>query len=121
MNKLKLYKQYILVAVFFLFFLLTVPYLVKLLTPCLQAIPGATYSHEECVLTLALDRFMLLSLFGFILSILYLFFFVYPRSLKKILIVAIILAGAIVFSYLNYIPLSERAIKGASIIIFEPK
>lgn len=116
----KIFRPYIVIITLFFFFLLTIPSFVKLWTPCLNRIPGKTYTHQECVLSLALDRFMLLAMIGFIVGILYLFLFVYPRSLKKILAVAIILAGAIVFSYLNYIPESERAIKGANIIIYDP-
>lgn len=121
LKKLKPVVPYILVFLIFCFYLLTIPHFVKLLTPCLQKIPGQVYEHSECVITLALDRFMIFSLVGFAASVLYLFFTVHPRSFKRIIFVATIMAIVIILAYLHYIPESELALKNAQIVIYSPK
>ena len=113
-------KIYFVVIGLFLFYLLVIPQIINRITPCLARIPGYTYTHEECVVTLVLDRFMLLALLGFVAANLYIFFAVHPRSFKKITALAITLALLIIFSYYQYIPVSERAVKSAPIILFDP-
>ncbi|RJR16479.1 hypothetical protein C4579_00140 [Candidatus Microgenomates bacterium] len=113
-------RTYLIVAGLFLFYLLVIPHIVTQITPCMQRLPGSTYAHEECVVTLALDRFMLFALLGFVPAVLYVFYTVYPRSLKKIAVLSLIMALAIIVAYYQYIPVSERAIKNAPIILFDP-
>lgn len=118
-NKLKRYVPYLITLIAFIFYLLTLPSVIKLLIPCLSRLPGQSYSHEECVITFALDRFMVLSLIGFAIAILGLFLLVYPRSLKLLGLTGFILAVCIIFAYLQYIPESERQIKRAPIYFNE--
>ncbi len=60
---------------------------------------------------------MLLALAGFAISLLFLFLVAKPRSFKLLVLTASLLAGLIIVGYLSYIPVSEREIKRAPILL----
>lgn len=121
MRQLFAVKPYIVVLGIFFFYLLVIPELVKLITPCLHHIPGQSFKPNDCVVSTALDRFMTLALIGFVLGILITYFYSIPRSLKFIVVTASLMALCIIVNYYWYIPRVERVIRSAAVVLYEEK
>lgn len=111
---------YLFSSLFYLFYLLTIPEWVKFLVPCLNHQPGQLYNPNECSVTIALDRFMLLAVLGFFVLIIFLFFSVKPRSIKILFAVSVFFAISIVAAYHLYIPFMEGNIKSAPMLLYDP-
>lgn len=111
------YKMPLFTCVLFTFYLLTVPHLVVLTIPCLKPIPGHSYLFDECRVIHALDRYLVLALSGFGLSVLLLFLFTIKSGFKSIIATAIILAILTIIMFHTYIPRAEIEIRRAPILL----
>lgn len=101
----------------FTLYLITLPSITALLIPCLNFHPGATYTYAQCNILRALDQYLFLSLVGFAVLVLGVFFVVRPKKMKLIGILASILAIQIIIAYHLYIPRAETAIKNAPLFL----
>ncbi len=114
MNRL---KSLIFTLVVFGFYLLSLPSFLKLTIPCLNLIPGQSYSDSTCQVKLALDRYLFLALIGFASTIFIVFFFDQTRNIKNLIFTSSVLALLIIVLFNFYIPQAESAVRKAPIIL----
>ncbi len=113
----KYFINLVIILLGFLFYLVTIPYIVQLRIPCLQFSPGKSFRDTECRLVTALDMFITFALFGFVIIILIQHVTQYPRSIKRTIIIAITLTLITITAYHIYIPQAESQVKRAPIIL----
>lgn len=99
------------------FYLITVPYLVTLVVPCLRPTPGVSYSDISCTVALALDWYLLFALSGFGVAVLIFFIYRDSRRFKPTVLTAISLSLLVILLFHLYIPQVERQIYAAPILL----
>lgn len=110
-------KIYIVVFGAYLFFLLTLPYVNELITPCLKYSPGATYAFDDCTVPAVLDHFLLAVLVGFAISVILVFILQRKNGVKPILIFSLLLALVTIAGYYAYIPRALSQVKNAPVVL----
>lgn len=112
-------KKNILVSILFIVFLLGLPEILTIFSPCLETAIPKSYIYNECNIGMVLNQFTILALVGFSFTILLQLFLFGKKSLKLIAIFALIYSASIILSFYYYIPTLERKI-GQAQIILEP-
>lgn len=101
----------------FLGYVLCIPQIIPSFVPCLR-FPSGQYEFIECNAILAIDWYLKLSVAGFIvISILLFYFFRFTTSKLVLGILVITMAIAIVGGYYWYIPQAESSVKGIHIYL----
>lgn len=116
-NKILRSKTFWVAVGMFLFYLLTLPQVVSQLVPCLKLIPGASYTWEECHMTLALDWYIGLALIGLAVTTLGVFIASDRPKFTPTLTIALVLSVSTILAYYLYISHAEAQVTRAPMII----
>ncbi len=109
--------SYVWMSIVFLLYLSIIPSLVSLVTPCMHAKIGSSYSYQTCNTVFVLDRFVMLALGGAVVTLVTSFFFDKKRSYRSLIVVVCIVASATISAYYLYAPRAQRSIKKAPILL----
>lgn len=112
-------KKNILISILFFVFLLGLPEILTISSPCLKTIIPKSYTYNECNIGLVLNQFTILALVGFSFTILLQLFLFGRKSLKILIVLALIYTTSIVLGFYYFIPTLEHKI-GQAQIILEP-
>lgn len=115
-------------TLFFLGYLIVLPLILRQIVPCLGTNPLASYTDGECNVARALDVLMILALSGFVVVIVTLFLVLstiiqskthkfYIRKMFPLLTTALIMTAIFIVTYELNIPVIEKTIRTAPIIL----
>lgn len=101
------------------FYLLTLPQIVARIVPCLNSLPGTSYTWANCHVTLALDWYIGLALVGLFVVSLTVFISLDQPKLIPTAVLTLVLTITTVLAYYIYIPTAEAQVRRAPIQLEE--
>jgi hypothetical protein len=110
-------KPVLIVLSVFLFYLMLLPLIITKIVPCLRALPGNSFSWNECHVTLALDWYIGLALLGLGFALTGVFIWSSRPKYLSFAVAAVILTSVTILAYYFYIPHAEAQVRKAPIVL----
>lgn len=105
------------IILIYAFFLLTLPSLNELITPCLKHIPGTSYAYADCNVGLSLDHYITIAIIGMGAMILLVFIKTIQSGYKTLVALALVFTLLTIGGYYLYIPKVEAGIRNSPLVL----
>ena len=116
MKKIAVNKSFLLTILAYVFFLLTLPSILRLVIPCLDTTPGQSFDFNECNLGQVMNVYLVLEIA--VLALFFIIQYVFARrQWLRHIIIGICLTVPAISAFLLYLPALEREVKNAPIIL----